>query len=76
MSGQIHPVDSARAVDWYHTITADLKDNLLKDIKPKASETRGGTYKAGNVTDGNWIPIGLPLMDDDSALIPVTCRNF
>lgn len=54
LSGQIHPVDSARAVDWYHTITADLKDNLLKDIKPKASETRGGTYKAGNVTDGNW----------------------
>ena len=54
LSGQIHPVDSARAVDWYHTITADLKDNLLKDIKPKASETRGGTYKAANVTDGNW----------------------
>ena len=54
LSGQIHPVDSARAVDWYHTITADLKDNLLKDIKPKASETRGGTYNAGNVTDGNW----------------------
>ena len=54
LSGQIHPVDSARAVDWYHTIQAELKDNLLAGIKPKASETRGGAYKASNVTDDSW----------------------
>ena len=54
LNGQIHPVDSARAVDWYHTIQAELKDNLLAGIQPKASETRGGAYKASNVTDDNW----------------------
>ena len=54
LNGQIHPADSARAVDWYHTIQAELKDNLLAGIQPKASETRGGVYKASNVTDDNW----------------------
>ena len=31
-----------------------MKDNLLAGIQPKASETRGGAYKASNVTDDNW----------------------
>ncbi len=54
LTGQIHPTDSAHAVDWYHTISAELKDNLLAGIKPEASETRGNGYDAKNVTDGNW----------------------
>lgn len=54
LSGQIHPTDSAHAVDWYKTITAELQHNLLQGIQPKASDTRGGSYKAANVTDGNW----------------------
>ena len=54
LSGQIHPTDSARAVEWYHTIQVELKDNLLAGVKPKASDTRGSNYKAVNVTDDSW----------------------
>lgn len=54
LSGQIHAVDSARAVDWYYTITTELKENLLGSSKTKASNTRGGAYKAANISDGNW----------------------
>lgn len=54
LSGQIHPTDSARAVEWYHTIQAELKDNLLAGVKPKASDTRGSNYKVVNVTDDSW----------------------
>ena len=54
LTGQIHPLDSARAIDWYHTTQAELQKNLLAGIKPKASESRGRTYKPANVTDGNW----------------------
>ena len=65
LSGQIHPTDSARAVEWYHTIQAELKDNLLAGVKPKASDTRGSNYKAVNVTDDSWdsywaTPDGVP----------------
>ena len=54
LTGQIHPVDSANAVDFYHTIQAELKTNLLTGIKPEASETRGRGFGADNVTDGDW----------------------
>lgn len=54
LTGQIYPVDSARAVDWHKTIAAELENNLLKGIDPKASDTRGSSYKAALVTDGDW----------------------
>ncbi len=54
LTGQIHPTDSAHAVDWYHTIQAELKDNLLAGITPEASEIRGRGFDAGNVSDGDW----------------------
>ena len=54
LSGQIHPTDSANAVNYYHTIQAELKTNLLAGIEPKASDTRGRGFGASNVTDGDW----------------------
>ena len=54
LNGQIHPTDSVRAVEWYHTIQAELKTNLLKDIEPQASVCRGRGYEADHVTDGDW----------------------
>lgn len=54
LNGQIHPVDSANAVDWYHTIQAELKTNILAGAKVKASDTRGYGFGAENITDGNW----------------------
>lgn len=54
LTGQIYPMDSARAVDWHKTIAAELADNLLQGVRPKASDTRGNAYKAACVTDGDW----------------------
>lgn len=54
LDGKIHPVDSARAIEWYQTIQNELKDNLLKDARPSASDTRGRTYAASKATDGDW----------------------
>lgn len=54
LTGKISPTDSARAVEWHQTILNDLKDNMLKGINVKASNTRGREYSASKVTDGNW----------------------
>ena len=54
LNGQIHPTDSARAVDAYHTLQNELKNNLLKGIKPEASNNRGRGYEAQRVSDGEW----------------------
>ena len=54
LTGQIHPTDSARAVEWYHTLQNELKTNLLKGIAPQATNTRGGQFGAEKVSDGNW----------------------
>ena len=54
LTGQIHPVDSANAVDYYHTIQAELKTNLLAGIEAEATNTRGRGYTTDNLTDGNW----------------------
>ena len=54
LDGLIHSIDSTNVIEWHRTIQAELKNNLLTDIKPKASESRGRGYTADNVTDGNW----------------------
>lgn len=54
LNGKIHPVDSARAIEWYQTIQNELKDNVLKQAKAKASDVRGGKYAAFKAVDGNW----------------------
>ncbi|WP_337942505.1 alpha-L-fucosidase [Parabacteroides sp.] len=54
LNGQIHSVDSARAVDWSHAIKAELNKNLLEGIRAKASEERGSAYRSTNTTDDNW----------------------
>lgn len=54
LNGKIHPVDSVRAVEWHKTISAELKDNLLKNAEAEAGNYRGKSKKfaPGNVTDG------------------------
>ncbi len=54
LDGRISPSDSIRVVEWYQTIRNDLKVNLLKNAKVKASHTRGYQYKAANVVDPSW----------------------
>lgn len=54
--GKIHPLDSARAIEWRKTITAELNQNLLKHAKAEAQNTRGNSreYAPSHTTDGNW----------------------
>lgn len=54
LNGKIAPTDSARAVEWYQTISNDLKTNLLKGAYVEASNRRGRTFAANRVTDDNW----------------------
>lgn len=54
LRGTIHPTDSARIIDWWRTIQAELKTDLLKDAKVESSNTRGGDFKASKVNDANW----------------------
>ncbi|MDR1524931.1 MAG: alpha-L-fucosidase [Tannerella sp.] len=54
LSGRVHPLDSARVTEWAETIRNDLKENLLKEAKVKASNVRSRKFAAKNVTDGDW----------------------
>jgi Alpha-L-fucosidase len=54
LSGRVHPIDSARVVEWAETIHNDLKDNLLTTAIVKASDTRGKKFSVKNVLDNNW----------------------
>lgn len=54
LSGKIHPLDSARIMEWRHTIDEQFKTNLLAGIKSAAVNERGSGFKAANITDGDW----------------------
>ena len=54
LTGQIHPTDSANAIDFYKTIQAELKTNLLAGADVEATDSRGRGFGADNVTDGKW----------------------
>ena len=54
LNGKIHPVDSARIVEWYQAMKNEFKINVLKEEKVIASNTRGKLYAANKVTDSNW----------------------
>lgn len=54
LNGQIHPTDSSRIVEWWQVIQAELKTDLLKNASVEASNSRGGSYKAKQVNDGDW----------------------
>ncbi|MGM9701679.1 MAG: alpha-L-fucosidase [Prevotella sp.] len=52
--GRIHPIDSARVIAFHKQVTAELKDNLLKTARIKASDVRGKAFAEANLTDGNY----------------------
>ena len=55
LNGKIHPTDSVRAVDWYHSIQNELKTDLLANATVKASNSRAGSiYAATQTNDNNW----------------------
>lgn len=53
LSGRIYPQDSLRAMEFYQTISNELKDNLLLDAKVYADDERGHKFSASKVNDGN-----------------------
>ena len=53
LNGKIHPVDSARAVEFYQVISNELSHNLLVDAKVSADDERGHRFSASKVNDGD-----------------------
>lgn len=54
LDGRIHPLDSARIMEWRHTLDEQFKTNLLSGIKPTVGNTRGTDFRAAYITDGDW----------------------
>lgn len=53
LSGKIYPQDSLRAMEFYQTISNELKNNLLHDAKVYADDERGCKFSASKVNDEN-----------------------
>lgn len=54
LSGKIHPLDSARIMEWRRTLDEQFKTNLLAGIKPVATNERGSNFRAAYMTDSDW----------------------
>lgn len=56
LDGLIHPIDSARIMEWRHTLDEQLAVNLVKTkgVTASSSSDRGRGYKASRAIDGNW----------------------
>lgn len=54
LDGRIHPLDSARIMEWRRTLDEQFKTNLLAGSKPVANNERGTDFRADYITDGNW----------------------
>ena len=63
LNGRIHTVDSARAIEFYNTISNELSNNLLSNAKVVADNERGRRFSASKVNDGN--PDTYWATDDD-----------
>ena len=54
LDGQIHPIDSARLMEWRHTLDADFKTNLLLSLDAEATNVRACGFGTDNLIDGDW----------------------
>lgn len=52
-TGRIHPIDSTNVVEARRILDKELALNLLAQVKPTASATRGKGFEADALTDGN-----------------------
>ena len=52
--GRIPSIDSANAVQWYQKLQKDFANNLLKDCKVTASDTRAWRFNAKHVLDEEY----------------------
>ena len=52
--GRIPSIDSANAVQWHEKLQKEFADNLLKDCKVTASNTRGRRFNAKQVLDDEY----------------------
>ena len=52
--GRIPSIDSANAVNWYQKLQKDFSNNLLKNCKVTASDTRSPRFKANHVLSDEY----------------------
>ena len=53
-SGRIHPLDSARVMEWARVIREDFKENLLPSSRVSADCSRGASYSPRKVCDDEF----------------------
>lgn len=53
-NGKISPLDSTSAAEWHQAIKNDFKENLLKECRVEASDTRGRNFNPEKTVDGDW----------------------
>lgn len=53
-TGRIHPVDSARAVQWHRSLQTELGQDLFAGLTPEASDVRGRAFSSSKATDGDY----------------------
>lgn len=53
-TGRLHPVDSARLLEFKDALGEIFKDNLADGAKATASSTRGRNFKAQNILEGGY----------------------
>jgi len=52
-TGRIHPIDSARVMQWAELLRNDMKDDILKDAKVSADNVRGRRFSPAKADDGD-----------------------
>lgn len=54
IDGRIHPIDSARIMDWRAALDVDFRQNLTHNAQINTSTERGEEFGAKNIVDNNW----------------------
>ncbi len=52
-TGRIHPIDSARVMQWAEVLRNDMKDDILKDAEVSADNVRGRRFSPACADDGD-----------------------
>lgn len=54
LNGKIHPLDSARIMEWRQVLDEQFQTNLLAGIEAEAGNVRGSNFAPEALTDGDW----------------------
>ncbi len=70
--GLIHPTDSANAVDFHRQVAQELRGNLLRKARCKATDERGERFSVEKALDGQFDTYWAT--SDNTTAAVLTCR--